>query len=338
MAQRYPDFFIAGAPRCGTTFLYDVLMAHPRVFMPLIKEPHFFAPDLVFRQAVTDRDAYLALFKGAAPNELVGEASAEYLASKAAARAIAGVRPQARSIISLRDPIERIVSMHSLKVFQGTEQRALNDLVREDLDAGPASGHQPLTRARRYTLGSLYGQQLVRWFEHFPREHVLVILLDDLSASALGTVNRILAFLALEPFAEMPTADDIKLSRKAVRKAQRKAIAVEDQSRLRASLASVRRKLVSGNGNGGGSKAAAASSTSDDDESAEEQSAAERRSDRRNPRKKEELDPAIRAELQERLLPDLELASSLIGMDLVTRWWGSRPLVEVPIRTLEVAR
>ena len=41
-----PNFFIVGAPKCGTTALYEYLRPHPNVFMPEIKEPHYFAKDL----------------------------------------------------------------------------------------------------------------------------------------------------------------------------------------------------------------------------------------------------------------------------------------------------
>ena len=41
-----PNFFIVGAPKCGTTALYEYLRPHPNIFMPKVKEPHFFATDL----------------------------------------------------------------------------------------------------------------------------------------------------------------------------------------------------------------------------------------------------------------------------------------------------
>jgi hypothetical protein len=42
-----PDFFIAGALKCGTTSLFSYLRAHPAVFMPANKEPNYFCGDLV---------------------------------------------------------------------------------------------------------------------------------------------------------------------------------------------------------------------------------------------------------------------------------------------------
>ena len=42
-----PNFFLFGAPKCGTTALYEYLRTHPNVFLPRLKEPHFFADDFL---------------------------------------------------------------------------------------------------------------------------------------------------------------------------------------------------------------------------------------------------------------------------------------------------
>jgi len=39
---KLPNLFIVGAPRSGTTSLYNYLKQHPEVFMSPIKEPHYF--------------------------------------------------------------------------------------------------------------------------------------------------------------------------------------------------------------------------------------------------------------------------------------------------------
>ena len=62
----YPDIFIAGAPKCGTTTLYDWLAQHPAVFAPDTKEPHhFFNP----YGPKMERDRYLALYADARGEE-----------------------------------------------------------------------------------------------------------------------------------------------------------------------------------------------------------------------------------------------------------------------------
>ena len=60
-----PDFFIVGAPKCGTTSMYHYLRQHDQIFMPDYKEPHYFGKDLKKRsdEFVDNEDEYLNLFK-----------------------------------------------------------------------------------------------------------------------------------------------------------------------------------------------------------------------------------------------------------------------------------
>jgi hypothetical protein len=86
-----PNFFIVGAPKCGTTSLSEYLRSHPNVFMSSPKEPHFFATDLYPRnpEGIDSVAAYLQLFTDARDqHQVVGEASASYMFSDAAIPAI----------------------------------------------------------------------------------------------------------------------------------------------------------------------------------------------------------------------------------------------------------
>ena len=87
----FPNFFIIGAAKSGTTALYQYLRQHPSVFMCPVKEPNFFAhvnalprwdgpgDEIYLRATVTRLAAYAALFHGAAGESAVGEASTQYL-------------------------------------------------------------------------------------------------------------------------------------------------------------------------------------------------------------------------------------------------------------------
>jgi hypothetical protein len=73
-----PNFFILGAPKCGTTSLAAWLAAHPAVYMSPLKEPAYFAADLKVDRPGPQE--YRALFSAAGDIHLaVGEASTCYL-------------------------------------------------------------------------------------------------------------------------------------------------------------------------------------------------------------------------------------------------------------------
>jgi hypothetical protein len=88
-----PDFVIVGAPKCGTTSLYTYLATHPQISMASQKEPFFWSPDVVNRGMVTDPQRYAALWDGAAPDALRGEASADYILSERAIPDLLRSRP-----------------------------------------------------------------------------------------------------------------------------------------------------------------------------------------------------------------------------------------------------
>src|SRR3954464_7011750 len=97
---RRPDFFIVGAPKSGTTSLYDWLDRHPQVYMSPVKEPFYFCPDVHggLRRLYTypkDEARYLELFADARPDQTCGEASTRYLVSQQAARRVAEFQPNA---------------------------------------------------------------------------------------------------------------------------------------------------------------------------------------------------------------------------------------------------
>src|SRR5260370_18774468 len=106
MEIKSPDFFIVGAPRCGTTALYSYLRQHPDVFLPEYKEPHYFNTDMASGGAIRDKEKYLALFATAQDKQRVGEASVYYLSSPIPPQAIKDFCPTAMISIISSNPIQ----------------------------------------------------------------------------------------------------------------------------------------------------------------------------------------------------------------------------------------
>jgi len=206
---RVPDFFVVGHPKCGTTALYEMLRAHPQIYMPALKEPAYFATDLRSRfqrkasgPLPVTLAQYLALFAGAAPGQRVGEASSSYLVSATAARGIAELRPDARLIAILREPASFLRSLH-LQLLQNhveTERSLRRALALEpQRRAGRRIPRRsPRPQALMYSERVRYVQQLRRCHELFGREQVLVLIYDDFRAENEATVRRVLDFLGVD--------------------------------------------------------------------------------------------------------------------------------------------
>lgn len=224
---RVPDFFIVGHAKCGTTALYETLRGHPQIHMP-VKEPRFFAMrqiDLGARSssevtppelqvlpvgAISDvpgrrphtLEGYTALFVGARPGQLIGEASPAYLRSALAARRIAAVRPDARIIAILREPVSFLRSFHlqSLRGYNETERDLPSALA---LEAQRREGRR-IPRLSRTPEDLLYSdhvryvEQLRRYHAVFAREQVLVLVYEDFQRDNEAVVRRVLRFLEVD--------------------------------------------------------------------------------------------------------------------------------------------
>lgn len=195
---RFPDFFVVGHPKCGTTALYDMLRQHPQIYTSPVKEPRFFVSDGELRYPALRRgtqEAYLELFAGAAPGQRTGEASPQYLASEVAAGAIAAANPSARIIAILREPATFVRSMHQHYVRRGIDRAG-------DLAVAVAAGSShPLWRY--YEPRVHYVDQLERYRAVFPREQVLVLIYDDYRSSNVDTMRLVFRFLQVDEDVEV---------------------------------------------------------------------------------------------------------------------------------------
>ncbi len=222
-ATRLPDFFVVGQPKAGTTALYEMLRAHPQIYMPASKEPWYFAEELLERTPPrpggTPRTLpeYAALFAQAGPQQRVGEASALYLWSRTAARRIAQARPDARIVAILREPTSLLRSLHLqfLETHVEVERDfataiALEQRRREGRDV-PRDTYWP--QALRYSDHVRYVEQLRRYEAAFGREQMLLLIYDDFRADNEACVRAVLRFIgvddavAIEPREVNPTVD-----------------------------------------------------------------------------------------------------------------------------------
>ena len=219
MAAR-PNFFIAGAPKCGTTALYRYLRPHPSIFMPEIKEPHYFARDLGTYPRVKTAEDYLALFAGAGPQHLrLGEASVYYLRSSVALPAIREFNPEARIIAMFRNPVEMVYSLHSQLLYVAEENVPdfeaawrLQERRSRGLDLPPGIRSPLLVQ---YAEVGRFGTQTQRLLSCFPAEQVKIILYDDFAASPQRVYDEVIAFLDIphDRRTEFPKINENKATR-----------------------------------------------------------------------------------------------------------------------------
>lgn len=198
-----PDFFIVGAPKCATSSLHVFLTRHPQVFMCSPKEPHFFCADLPGLAEVRDDAAYRTLFAAAPAGAMLGEASAFYLASAAAPGAIHARRPDARIILSIRDPARACISWHQ-QLRNGLREDQADFAASWALQAERAAGRRrpaycPEPMQLQYRWLYSYHDQIARYLDLFGREQVLALRFEEISGDPVGAGAKVLTHLGLPP-------------------------------------------------------------------------------------------------------------------------------------------
>lgn len=199
----WPNLFVVGAVKSGTTSLYAYLKQHPAVFFPEMKEPHFFSrpvPSQGKKHLITlirDEASYLRLYERAPDIPWLGDASPSYLWCREAPARIAAVAPQGRIIVILRDPIERAYAQYLMDYSEGAIQRPFYEALRQDWER-PDKGWGV---SQLYVELGLYAEQIRRYRATFGSDRVLVLLLEDLKKKPRPVLRGIARFLDI---AEQP--------------------------------------------------------------------------------------------------------------------------------------
>src|SRR5688572_1868203 len=183
-----PNFIGIGAPKAGTTWIFQCLREHPQVYVAPVKETKFFDEDTIEGRM----GEYEAHFAGANGETAVGEISTRYLSSVRAPDRIRQWVPDARLFVSLRNPVDQVYSHYW-------------HLRRQNFHQGPAAklpdSFEDALRAYEDALvrPALYGAHLRRWLARFDGSRILVLFYDDICHDPLAVRARLYAFLGVDP-------------------------------------------------------------------------------------------------------------------------------------------
>jgi hypothetical protein len=195
-----PDFLILGAQKAGTTALYAYLRWHPEITGPSFKEVSFF--DRHYAKGERWYRAHMPVRR----RSLVGEASPSYLFHPLAPERVARMLPDARLIALLRNPVDRAFSHYQHEVALGREPLSFEAAVDREDERMQGELDRMLRDPSYFSLAwwnytyvarGRYAEQLERWFASFPREQLLVLFTEELSADTARTYRRVLGFLGV---------------------------------------------------------------------------------------------------------------------------------------------
>ncbi len=199
--MKYPDFFIVGAPKCGTTSMCNYLDQHPDIFISKPKELNFFGADLTPPQRKLTLEEYLKYFENS-QNKICGEGTPFYLLSKAAGQEIKALNPNAKIIIMLRDPVALIYSLHSQLLF-GSSENVADFKKALELEPYRKKGQHIPDRCNRpealfYSDIVHFSDQVKNYWEIFGKENVHIIIFDDFKQNIPEIYKQTLDFLGVQ--------------------------------------------------------------------------------------------------------------------------------------------
>ena len=175
------SFIGVGVNKCGTTWLYQQLAAHPEVCVSKQKETHYFA-----RAYNPDSTWYEQQFDHCKPGQITGEFSPEYLHDPQALERIKSHLPETKILVALRHPIDRLRSSWEFDYNRGAHgYRRFKDYADH---AHPVKKEQ-----------SFYAPYLEKLYTLFPAEQIHVILFDDIRDNPSVVLNDLFSFLEVDP-------------------------------------------------------------------------------------------------------------------------------------------
>lgn len=193
--ERRPNFFIVGAIKSGTSSLYAYLKNIPGIYMSPVKEPNYFSvytiPDNHRVNPIRQQQRYLKLFSKVKDEKIIGEASPNYLTDPQAPELIHKVSPNAKILISLRDPIERLFSYYLMIARLGDTHKSFQQEVLEAMKLDDPKKSQLGLR------GGLYYDCVKRYYSIFGESQVKIIIFEEFIKTPKDTVASILKFLEI---------------------------------------------------------------------------------------------------------------------------------------------
>jgi Sulfotransferase domain len=309
--RRVPNMFIIGAPKSGTTSMYEYLKGHPEIFLPDFKEPSYFAAeipvnDLGYALSYGHHDKqYYDLFAAAGTAKVVGEGSTRYIYSWMAPRLIHEVSPGAKIVVMLRNPVDMIHSLHAWRVAAGREDLLdFEEALAADDDRSHGrripSGAQAMFAT--YLNWGMFGQHLMLWFDTFGSGNVHVTIFEEMIKRPDSEFQRLLKFLDVDPTYRPPSFAVHNPARAPRSRLLRQLLNTHAAMWLRWRAMGA---LV------GNDRARSINHRLS-------RSSLQWRATKRKP-----ISPELRRQLQTRLAPDVQLLSRLLGRDMSALWFGN---------------
>ena len=211
MKKTFPNLFIPGAGKSGTSTLHELLNFHPDINMSSKKEPHFWTDIDFDNYTLEDYNKYKSLFSNE-DSFYKGESSTGYmLFPNFTERIKANYESEPKFIFILRNPIDRCYSHYWWLKGIGSEKKSFKTAVQFDFNLEPNhSTKLPEANYKSYFQFGLYGKWLKQFYDNFDHSNIKIITSENLRINKLDTINSCFDFLGLKPLSSIPEVNSNK--------------------------------------------------------------------------------------------------------------------------------
>jgi len=202
-----PHFVIVGASRAGTTTLFTLLQQNPQIFMPRKKELHFFYKDKLYIDGLA---WYERQFKRSKKDQLIGEASPPYFHSgiirdvqgkhkfdlnNDSATRMHQLMPNARIIITLRNPVTRSYSQYWKNVWEGHEK---SETYKQAIEDELKGNRPPDQSAMCWLYKNNYALHVQKWIDLFSKENVHIMIFEEWIKDIPNSMRKLEEFIGVD--------------------------------------------------------------------------------------------------------------------------------------------
>jgi hypothetical protein len=179
MSDLLPNFLHIGPSKSGSTWLHEVLVLHPEIYLSQAKDLYFFS-----RYYDRGPGWYRAQFRDAQKeHKVIGEVCPDYLAcAEAPERIRACLGRDVRLMVTLREPTSRAFSSYLYLQKHGQAAPTFRDTALTDPDL--------LNEGR-------YATHLRRYLGYFDRKSLNIALFDDLEADPQAFLDGVTSWLGV---------------------------------------------------------------------------------------------------------------------------------------------
>jgi len=176
-----PNFIVAGTQKAATTWLHECLNEHPEVFVPKVKEIHYFCKEPCKKSKnELGNDWYISQFPDNKSFKAIGEISVDYMYYDYIAEEIFNFNPNMKILFILRNPVDRAYSAFRMHRRHKSNMPEFCEFIGVD--------HEFIERG-------FYYNQIVRYFVFFNKKNIKIMIYEDLLKNPEAFIKEVYRYL-----------------------------------------------------------------------------------------------------------------------------------------------